>query len=53
MAINKVFTGPEKKEMRLQLLALMLANTNRSHVKKAPGLWHSFWQKTLKRDSMS
>jgi len=50
MAINKVFSRFEKEEIRLQLLASMLANTNRNYSKKSHGVWHSFWQELLKRD---
>jgi len=49
MIINKVFSKPEKEEIRLQLLASMLANTNRNYSKKAHGAWHSFWQDLLRR----
>jgi hypothetical protein len=49
MAINKVFSKPEKEEIRLQLLALMLANTNKNYSKKLHGVWHGFWQDLLRR----
>jgi len=50
MAINKVFSRPDKEEIRLQLLASMLANANQNYPKKTHGAWHSFWQELLKRD---
>ncbi len=50
MADNKVSSRPEKEEIRLQLLALMLANTNKNYSKKLHGVRHSFWQDLLRRD---
>ncbi len=50
MAIKKSFSRPDKEEIRIQLLASMLASTNRNYAKKTHGAWHSFWQDLLKRD---
>jgi hypothetical protein len=52
MAISKVFTRPEKEEIRLQLLASMLANSNRNYSKKTHGIWHSFWQDILRGEKI-
>ena len=50
MVINKDISKINKEEIRLQLLASMLANTNRNYSKNAHGVWHSFWQDLFKRD---
>lgn len=50
MASNKVFSKTEKEEIRLQLLALMLANTNKDYSRKVHGVWHNFWQDLLRKD---
>jgi hypothetical protein len=52
MAFNKAYSRPEKEEIRLQLLASMLANSNSSYSKKAAGNWHCFWQDLFKRDKI-
>jgi len=43
---------PEKEDIRLQLLASMLANTNRDFTKQAYGGWYSFWRDLLRRDKI-
>ncbi|MGW8311906.1 MAG: hypothetical protein ACWGOL_01595 [Desulfuromonadales bacterium] len=43
---------PEKEEIRLQLLASMLANTNRTFAKQAHGGWNNFWRDLLRRDKI-
>ena len=50
MVINKDISKINKEEIRLQLLASMLANTNRNYSKNTHGVWHSFWQDLFKRD---
>ena len=43
------FSRNDKEEIRLQLLASMLANTNRHYSRKGHSGWYSFWQDLLKR----
>ncbi len=52
MAFNKAFSKLEKEEIRLKLLASMLANSNGSYSKKTAGGWHSFWQDLFIRDKL-
>jgi hypothetical protein len=52
MAIDKILPSPDKEEIRLRLLAAMLANTNRRYSKKAHGSWHSFWQDLFGREKV-
>jgi hypothetical protein len=52
MAIDKILPSHDKEEIRLRLLAAMLANTNRRYSKKAHGSWHSFWQDLFGRDKL-
>jgi len=53
MPISKVFTRPEKEEIRLQLLASMLANSNKDYSKDTHGIWHRFWQDLLRGNKIS
>jgi hypothetical protein len=52
MDIIKSPSTPEKEEIRLQLLASMLANTNRTFAKQAHGGWNNFWRDLLRRDKI-
>jgi hypothetical protein len=49
MVNDKIFSQSEKKEIRLQLLASMLANSNSSYTKKSCGALQNFWQDLFKR----
>jgi hypothetical protein len=45
-------SGPDKEEIRLRLLASMLASTNGHSFRKAHGAWHTFWQDLFGRDKL-
>jgi len=44
MTNNKTSPNSEKEEIRLQLMASMLAGANTNLSRKSRGSWRNFWQ---------